>query len=125
MSEMQRRAVELAQFYFRRIAQQAGMQWDCDNDTEIELLVENVIDAAAAGLRGQLAGVLAQIRVLDRLRPTCVICLDAAADRQTSRGPACTDCVGDLPDDDTRADPARPETWAFPDAAESGRGGEP
>src|SRR5262245_42096954 len=25
-------------------------------------------------LRGQLAGVLAQIRVLDRLRPTCVIC---------------------------------------------------
>ena len=71
-------------------------------------------------LRGQLAGARAQIRVRDRLRPTCVICLDATADRQTVRGPACTDCVGDLPDDSTGADPDRAETWAFP-AAEEGR----
>jgi hypothetical protein len=125
VSEPQRRAAELARFYFRRLAEQAAMPWDGDNDTEIELLVENIIDAAEDRLRSQLAGVLAEIRVLDRLRPTCVICLDAAADRQTSRGPACTDCVGDLPGDNTGADPARPETWAFPGAAESGRGGEP
>jgi hypothetical protein len=35
---------------------------------------------------------------LERLRPTCVRCLDATATRQTSTGPACTECVGDLPD---------------------------
>jgi len=79
-----------------------------------------------AQLRGQLAdalnrihvlehdlrGVLVSIRILDGLRPTCVLCHDAAADRQTIRGPACTDCVGTPPD---LADPADPETWAFPD----------
>jgi hypothetical protein len=62
-------------------------------------------------LEGDRAGVLAQLRVLDRLRPTCVVCHDAAADRQTARGSACSDCVGDLPDDGP--DPDRPETWAF------------
>ena len=71
-------------------------------------------------LEDDLRGALALIRVLDRLRPTCVICLDATADRQTVRGPACTDCVGDLPDDGTEADPDRPETWAFP-GTEEGR----
>jgi hypothetical protein len=125
MSEAQAQSVHLAQHYFRLIAEQAGVKWDGDNDTEIRLLVENIIEAAAGELRAQLDGALAQIRVLDRLRPTCVICLDATADRQTTRGPACTDCVGDLPGDDTGADPDRPETWAFPGAAEFGRGGEP
>jgi hypothetical protein len=125
MSDAQGRAVSLAQHYYRLIAERAGVTWDGDNDTEIRLLVGDIIDAAAEELRGQLAGVLAVVRVLDRLRPTCVICLDAAADRQTSRGPACTDCAGDLPDDDTGPGPDRPETWAFPDAAESGRDGEP
>src|ERR1035441_9447952 len=62
-------------------------------------------------LAEDLRGALASIRALDRLRPTCVICTDATADRQTTRGPACTDCVGDPPDDG--ADPDRPETWAF------------
>ena len=33
------------------------------------------------------------------------------------RGPACTDCAGDLPDDGTGADPDRPETWAFAEPA--------
>ena len=65
-------------------------------------------------LEGERLGVLAQLRVLDRLRPTCVICHDATADRQTLRGPACTDCVGDLPSDGP--DPDRPETWAFGEA---------
>jgi len=69
-------------------------------------------------LEDDLRSALASIRVLDRLRPTCVICQEAAADRQTSRGPACTDCVSDLPDGDTGADPDRPETWAFADAGE-------
>ena len=68
-------------------------------------------------LEDDLRGALAFIRVLDRLRPTCVICLDATADRQTARGPACTDCAGDLPDDGTGADPDRPETWAFAEPA--------
>ena len=117
MTEAQRGAVHLAQHYFRLIAQRAGVPWDGDNDVEVELMVCQIIDAAAAGLRGQLAEALERIDVLDRLRPTCVICLDATADRQTSRGPACTDCVGDLPDDGP--DPDRPETWAFRDAEEA------
>jgi hypothetical protein len=61
-------------------------------------------------LEDDLRGALALIRVLDRLRPTCVICRDATADRQTVRGPACTDCVGDLPD---RPDAGFPGPWAF------------
>ena len=69
-------------------------------------------------LEDDLRGALASVRALDRLRPTCMICLDAAADQQTVRGPACTDCVGDLPDDGTGADPDRPETWAFTDVGE-------
>ena len=68
-------------------------------------------------LEDDLRGALAFIRVLDRLRPACVICLDATADRQTVRGPACTDCVGDLPADGP--DPDRPETWVFGEAPET------
>jgi hypothetical protein len=82
------------------------------------------LEGEIADLRRQLGAVLEQIRVLDRLRPSCVICHDAAADRQTASGPACTDCVGDLPADDI--DPDRPETWAFPGPEEFGPGdGEP
>jgi len=68
-------------------------------------------------LEGDLRGALAFIRVLDRLRPTCVLCHDQAADRQTVQGPACTDCVGDLPDDGP--DPDRPETWVFGEPPET------
>ena len=50
-------------------------------------------------LEDDVRDAFALIRRLDRLRPTCVICTDATADRQTSRGPACTDCAGDLPGD--------------------------
>lgn len=78
--------------------------------------------AAALGrietLENDLRGALAFIRVLDRLRPTCVLCHDETADRLTVRGPACSDCVGDLPDDGP--DPDRPETWAFPGPEEFG-----
>lgn len=144
MNEAHRRAVELARFYFRRTAEAAGAQRDGGNDTEIEMLVSSIIDAARDGQREDLAAAhhplvagvpgpgkppaegricelenrmrdaFALLRGLDRLRPTCVICTDATADRQTSRGPACTDCVGDLPDDG--ADPDRPETWSFGEA---------
>ena len=105
MTEAQRRAVELAQFYFRRIAEAAGANWDGDNDVEIELMVCHIIDAAATGLRDQLAEALDRTDVLDRLRPTCVICLDAAADRQTTSGPACSDCVGEPEDQADESEP--------------------
>src|SRR5271169_6934011 len=75
------------------------------------------LEDEAGDLRRQFDAVLAQVRVLDRLRPTCVICRDATADRQTVRGPACTDCVGDLPADGP--DPDRPETWVFGEAPET------
>ena len=93
-----------------------------DDESTVRGLREDlgVAEERIRALEDDLRGALAQIRVLDRLRPTCVICLDATADRQTVRGPACTDCVGDLADDCTGADPDRPETWAFP-GAEEGR----
>lgn len=71
-------------------------------------------------LEDDLRGALVFIRVLDRLRPNCVICHDATADRLTVNGPACTDCVGDLPGDGP--DPERPKTWAFPGPEEFGPG---
>jgi hypothetical protein len=69
-------------------------------------------------LRRPLDGALAQLRVLDRLRPSCVLCRDAAADRQAVRGPVCSGCAGDLPDGGP--DPDRPETWAFDEADQAG-----
>jgi hypothetical protein len=64
------------------------------------------------GLENDVRDAFALIRRLDRLRPTCVICLDATADRQTSRGPACTDCTGDLPDDGPDHEPPGPGVLA-------------
>jgi ketosteroid isomerase-like protein len=65
MTEAHRRAVELAQHYFRQIAEQAGMKWDGDNDVEIEMMISYAIDAAAARLRGQLDDALERIRKLE------------------------------------------------------------
>jgi len=67
-------------------------------------------------LENDLRGALACIRVLDRLRPTCVLCHDETADRLTINGPACSDCAGDLPDDGP--DPDFPESWAFSEVQE-------
>ncbi len=75
------------------------------------------LEDEAGDLRRQLEAAIAQIRVLDRLRPTCVLCHDATADRQTVQGPACTNCVGDLPT--YGPDPDRPETWVFGEAPET------
>ena len=69
MTEAHQRAVALAQQYFRQIAQQAGMNWDGDNDVEVELMVGYVIDAAAARLRGQLDDALERIRRLEADTP--------------------------------------------------------
>lgn len=39
-------AVKLATYYFRLIAREAGINWDSDNNAEIEALVDFIIDAA-------------------------------------------------------------------------------
>ena len=68
MSEAQQRAAELARFYFRKIAESSGWTWDGDNDVEVELMVGNIIEAAAERLRPQLDDALNRIHVLeDRL----------------------------------------------------------
>jgi hypothetical protein len=100
-------AVHLAQFYFRLIAQRAGMNWDSDNDAEIELLVCHIIDAAQRDLRDALE----RIADLERLRPTCTVCHDATATQQTASGPACAECVGD-PADDHESEPRKRHTAA-------------
>ena len=69
MTEAHRRAVELAQHYFRLIATAAGANWDGDNDVEIELMVGYIADAAAAGLRDQLDDALERIRALEGQTP--------------------------------------------------------
>ena len=109
----------------------AGQRHDHDGDYAEEHHRHDDDESAVRGLREDLGaaeerigvleddlrGALAFIRVLDRLRPTCVICRDATADRQTVRGPACTDCAGDLPAGGP--DPDRPETWVFGEAPET------
>jgi hypothetical protein len=71
MTEAHERAVALAQFYVRQLAERAGMRWegDNDNDTEVELMVGYVIDASAARLRGQLDDAVERIRVLEQQTP--------------------------------------------------------
>jgi hypothetical protein len=41
------KAVSRAQFYFRLIGSQAGVDWCGDNDTEVEELIDFITDAAA------------------------------------------------------------------------------
>ena len=88
-----------------RELEDAGRRWRHDVEERIRALEDD------------LRGALAFLRVLDRLRPTCVICRDAAAERQTGRGPACTGCAGDVPAGGP--DPDRPQTWVFGEASET------
>jgi hypothetical protein len=69
MADAQQQAVQLAQHYFRLIAQRAGVPWDGDNDVEIELMVSFIIDSAAAGLRSQVDDALERIRALEADTP--------------------------------------------------------
>lgn len=65
MSEAHAQAVHLAQFYLRMIAERAGATWEGDNDTEVEIMVGHIIDAAAERLRPQLDDAIKRIRVLE------------------------------------------------------------
>jgi hypothetical protein len=135
MNEAHRRAVDLARFYFRRIAEQAGMNWDGDNDVEVELMVGYIIDAAAARLRSQLDDALERIRSLEQQTPQArqlqLEADQAAADLAESgydrhgRDCRCPYCATDEDEGSTGPDPDRPETRAFPDAAEFEQDGEP
>jgi len=42
----ERRAKDLAKYYFRLIAVDAGIEWTSDNDVEIEELIDFIIQAA-------------------------------------------------------------------------------
>jgi len=59
MRDAHDRAVHLAQHYFRLIATRAGVPWDGDNDTEIEVLVDSIADTARAEVRELRAGLSA------------------------------------------------------------------
>jgi hypothetical protein len=47
MTTNQERAARLLKHYFRLIAQKSGIKWDSDNDSEIEQIVEAILDAAS------------------------------------------------------------------------------
>lgn len=49
--DAQQNAIRLAQHYFAALAGATGLPWSSDNDTEIELLVINIIDAASSNAR--------------------------------------------------------------------------
>ncbi len=42
----EKKAIELATYYFRLLAKKAGVNWDSDNDAEIATLIEYIIDAS-------------------------------------------------------------------------------
>ena len=50
------KAKDYATYYFKLIAEKAGVKWRGDNDTEIEIMIEAIInaavDAAIAAARG-------------------------------------------------------------------------
>lgn len=54
--EKRERAKELAQYYFARLARHAGMYWGQDNDSEIELLIDLIIDAAQEEIQARNDG---------------------------------------------------------------------
>ena len=87
MSEAQRQAVHLAQFYFRQVTERAGATWEADNDVEVEIMVGHIIDAAAERLRPQLDDVIRRLRVLENCDD-----MDGALDRiealERRQGPA-------------------------------------
>ncbi len=83
MTEAHPRAVALAQHYFRQIAEQAGMAWDGDNNTEVELMISYVIDAAADRLHGQLDDALERIRELEDGLRDALNRIHALEDRQS------------------------------------------
>ena len=56
------------------------------------------LERVTAELREHLDAALGRLDMLDRLRPTCTRCYDAAATRQTAAGPACDECAGVIPD---------------------------
>jgi ketosteroid isomerase-like protein len=105
MSEAQRQAVELAQHYFQLIAKNAGVTWDDDNATEVEMMVSFIIDAAAEKLRPQLDDAIKRIRELEQQTPQArqLQCEadQAAADLAESgydrhgRGCGCSYCATD------------------------------
>lgn len=47
MNAKANQAKSLLAHYMRLIARQAGVNWDYDNDTEIEIVVDLIIEAAA------------------------------------------------------------------------------
>jgi len=44
--DKKREALKLMQYYFRLIAKKAGVNWNRDNDAEIEAMLDYIIDAA-------------------------------------------------------------------------------
>lgn len=48
MSESRDKAAHLLKHYFRLVGQAADMKWNADLDAEVEQIVDEIIDAAAA-----------------------------------------------------------------------------
>ena len=49
----QLRATDDLRWYLRKIFLTVGLEWTTDNDSEVESIVENIVEAAAAKARGK------------------------------------------------------------------------
>jgi len=54
MNERQK-AKESLTWYFQLIAERAGIRWTEDNSTEVEAIVDNIINAAETAARAAIA----------------------------------------------------------------------
>lgn len=53
MSSNASHAKSLLVFYLRQVYESAGLQWDTDNEAEVDTIVEGIIDAAAEKAKEQ------------------------------------------------------------------------
>jgi hypothetical protein len=72
--------------------------YDLETDDKTAQQAITCLRAELNELREDLEEALGRIRDLERLRPTCTVCLDATATQQTVHGPACSGCVGEPPE---------------------------
>lgn len=53
--DKRQKAKESLVWYFQLIAERAGVRWSEDNGTEVETIIDDILDAAVAEARAEIA----------------------------------------------------------------------